>query len=88
MKVRNGVKAELKCQDIPLHTVETEAVYMIKRIVYFLVNKLSAVTVQYMYMLIYLVLIVPSSVPACGLQSPINTGLEREKSRHCCRGTT
>lgn len=30
MKMENGVKAELKCQDIPLHTVEIESVYMIK----------------------------------------------------------
>lgn len=47
-------EAELKCQDIPLHTVETDSVIMIKRCIDFLVNKRSAVRGQCVRMLMRL----------------------------------
>lgn len=47
-------KVELKCQDIPLHTVETKSVLMIKRCINFLVNKSSALRGQYVHIPMHL----------------------------------
>lgn len=56
LKETNNIhKAEPKCQDIPLHTVETESVLTIKkRCIDFLLNKRSAVRGQYVHMLMHL----------------------------------
>lgn len=91
LKETNNIhKAEPKCQDIPLHTVETESVLTIKkRCIDFLLNKRSAVRGQYVHMLMHL---------RCCLHHPvrqhvrpknlINTGLGGEKSHQYFCGAT